>query len=140
MSKSHAESMNKPGRKGIKRLVFAFYYSYKGFKAAWQHEIAFRQELTAMLIMIPFAFWLGETVEQIIMLIAPCILVVIVELINSAIEAVVDRIGAERHELSGQAKDMGSAAVLCSLMLVLLTWGLIAWQRFGMELTQHMVS
>lgn len=84
-----------------------------------------------MLIMLPFAFWLGETVEQHILLISPCILVIVVELINSAIETVVDRIGSEMHELSGRAKDMGSAAVLFSLLLVLLSWGLIAWHRFG---------
>ncbi len=83
-----------------------------------------------MLFMMPFAFWLGETAEQQILLIAPCFLVLIVELINSAIEAVVDRIGSEMHELSGQAKDMGSAAVLLSLLLVILSWGLIAWHRF----------
>ncbi|CAA0124016.1 Diacylglycerol kinase [BD1-7 clade bacterium] len=116
-------------------MLFAFYYSGKGFRAAWQYEAAFRQELTAMLAMLPLAFWLGETAEQQILLIAPCILVVIVELINSAIEAVVDRIGVEKHELSGQAKDMGSAAVLCSLLLVMISWGMIGWQRFGMALT-----
>ena len=86
-----------------------------------------------MLLMLPFAFWLGETAEQQILLIAPCILVIIVELINSAIEAVVDRIGPEMHELSGRAKDMGSAAVLFSLLLVILSWGLIAWHRFGID-------
>ena len=129
--------MNKPGRRGLKRVAFAFYYSLKGFRAAWLNEAAFRQELSAMLVMIPFAFWLGQTVEQQILLIAPCLLVVIVELINSAIEAVVDRIGVERHELSGQAKDMGSAAVMCSLILVFVSWGLIAWQRFGMEITAY---
>ena len=89
-----------------------------------------------MLIMLPFAFWLGETVEQQILLIVPCIVVLIVELINSAIEAVVDRIGSEMHELSGRAKDLGSAAVLLSILLVILSWGLIAWDQFGMDFTQ----
>jgi len=123
--------MNKPRRKGIKRIVWATCYSYRGIVAAWRHEAAFRQELTAMLIMLPFAFWLGETVLQHIVLITSCLLVIIVELINSAIEAIVDRIGPELHELSGRAKDMGSAAVLFSLILVILSWGLIAWNRFG---------
>ena len=123
--------MTKPGRSGIKRIFWAGYYSYRGIIAACRHEAAFRQEMTLMLLMLPFAFWLGETAEQQILLIAPCVLVIIVELINSAIEAVVDRIGPEMHELSGRAKDMGSAAVLFSLLLVILSWGLIAWQRFG---------
>lgn len=86
-----------------------------------------------MLFMLPFSFWLGETVEQQILLIAPCIVVLIVELINSAIEATVDRIGYEAHDLSGRAKDMGSAAVFFSLLLVILSWGLIAWHRFGVN-------
>ncbi|OEU47031.1 MAG: diacylglycerol kinase [Desulfobulbaceae bacterium S5133MH15] len=128
--------MNKPERSGSKRIIWACYYSYRGIFAAWRSEAAFRQELVLMLFMIPFAFWLGETAEQQILLIAPCFLVLIVELINSAIEAVVDRIGSEMHELSGQAKDMGSAAVLLSLLLVVLSWGLIAWHRFGMDFTQ----
>jgi diacylglycerol kinase (ATP) len=105
-------------------------YSYRGIRAAWRNEAAFRQELMLMLIMLPAAFWLGSTTEQRLLLIGPCLLIVIVELINSAIEAAIDRIGPEMHELSGQAKDMGSAAVLFSLALVILSWGMIAWQRF----------
>ncbi len=123
--------MNKPERRGLTRIMWASCYSYRGIAAAFRHEAAFRQELTAMIILLPFAFWLGETAVQRIVLIAPCILVIIVELINSAIEAVVDRIGPEMHELSGRAKDMGSAAVLLSLLLVILSWGFIAWHRFG---------
>lgn len=84
-----------------------------------------------MLLLLPAAFWLGTNVEQRLLLITPCILVITAELLNSAIEAVVDRIGPEMHELSGQAKDMASAAVFFSLMLVLLSWGMIAWQRFA---------
>lgn len=122
--------MEKPGRKGFSRLLWAGYYSYRGIRFAVKHEAAFRQELSLMLLLVPVAFWLGETVEQYLLLIGPCILVVVVELLNSAIEAVVDRIGPERHVLSGQAKDMGSAAVLISLLLVLLSWGLIGWNRF----------
>lgn len=128
-------NMNKPDRSGLKRIMWAGYYSYRGILAAWRHEAAFRQELVLMLFMLPFAFWLGETVEQQILLIAPCIVVLFVELINSAIEAVVDRIGSEMHELSGRAKDLGSAAVLLSLLLVVLSWGLIAWRRFGVDVT-----
>ena len=128
--------MDQPARKGIKRIVWATYYSYKGIIAAYRNEAAFRQELTVMLLLLPVAFWLGETAVQHILLIAPCLLVIIVELLNSAIEAIVDRIGPEMHELSGRAKDMGSAAVLFSLALVILSWGLIAWHRFGINVTQ----
>lgn len=124
------EEMTKPGRRGLKRVLWAGYYSYRGICSALKNEAAFRQELALMLILIPLAFWLGETVEQQLLLIGPCVLVVVVELLNSAIEAVVDRIGSERHVLSGQAKDMGSAAVLLSLLLVAVSWGLIVWNRF----------
>ncbi len=127
--------MSKPARKGLTRIIWAGYYSYRGIIAACRYEAAFRQELILMLIMLPFAFWLGETAEQRILLIGPCVLVIIVELMNSAIEAVVDRIGSEMHELSGRAKDMGSAAVLFSLILVIISWGLIAWHRFGLNVT-----
>lgn len=83
-----------------------------------------------MILLIPPAFWLGESAEQRILLIGSCVIVVIVELLNSAIETAIDRIGPEKHTLSGQAKDMGSAAVLLSLFLVILIWGMIACQRF----------
>lgn len=122
--------MSKPGRKGMQRIFWATHYSYRGIRSAWQNEAAFRQEFVLMLFLIPLAFWLGETVEQQLLLIGPCILVVVVELINSAIEAVVDRIGPERHVLSGQAKDMGSAAVFFCLLLVVVSWVLIGWGRF----------
>lgn len=128
--------MNQPARKGIKRIVWATHYSYKGIIAAYRNEAAFRQELISMFALLPVAFWLGETAVQHILLIAPCLLVIIVELLNSAIEAIVDRIGPEMHELSGRAKDMGSAAVLFSLALVVLSWGLIAWHRFGVNAIQ----
>lgn len=124
--------MNKPGRTGVKRIAWATYYSYRGIKAAWKYESAFRQEFTLMMFMLPLAFWLGQSIEHYILLIGSCLLVVIIELLNSAIEAVVDRIGPEHHKLSGQAKDMGSAAVFFGLCLVILTWGLIAAQRFDL--------
>lgn len=124
-------SSNKPGRRGIQRILWASRYSWLGIQAAWRSEAAFRQELTLMLLMLPAAFWLGQTATERILLIAPCFLVIIVELLNSAIEAVVDRIGPEMHTLSGQAKDMGSAAVFFALCIVVISWVLIAWQRFG---------
>ena len=122
---------NKPGRKGLKRIIWASLYSVKGIRAAWTHEAAFRQELCLMLLLLPAAFWLGQTALEQIILILPLFLVVIIELINSAIEAVVDRISDEQHKLSGRAKDMGSAAVMFSLLLTVICWTLVAWQRFG---------
>ena len=82
------------------------------------------------IVLVPLAFWLGQTVVEIVMLIGVCFIVLIVEFLNSAIEATVDRIGSEQHELAGRAKDMGSAAVFLSLMLVVLVWVAIAYQRF----------
>ena len=82
------------------------------------------------IVLIPLAFWLGQTVVEIVMLIGVCIIVLIVEFLNSAIEATVDRFGSEQHELAGRAKDMGSAAVFLSLMLVVLVWVAVAYQRF----------
>lgn len=123
--------MVKPGYTGFKRLAMASQYSMKGFAAAWRFESAFRQECSIGLILVPLAFWLGETLAQILLLIGVCAIVLITELLNSAIEAVVDRIGTEHHDLAGRAKDLGSAAVSISLMLVIITWAIVAWSRFA---------
>ena len=123
--------MGKPGNTGLRRIVNAARFSAQGFGHAWKHEAAFRQELGITVVLIPFALWLGQTPAERLLLIASCVLVLIVELLNSAVEAVVDRFGDELHELSGRAKDMGSAAVFVSLVLVLATWVTIAWQRFA---------
>ncbi|MBZ6071882.1 diacylglycerol kinase [Aeromonas schubertii] len=118
--------MGKPGATGLTRIIHATGYSIKGLKAAWCNEAAFRQELMLILFLMPLAFWVGNTLEQILLLVGVSWLVVIVEVLNSALEAVVDRIGSERHELSGRAKDMGSAAVFLALALTLFVWGGIA--------------
>ena len=97
----------------------------QGIKAAFVNEAAFRQELILALILLPLAIWLGETGLEKAVLISSLLLVLIVELMNSGIEAIVDRIGSERHELSGRAKDIGSAAVLISLINVVAVWGLV---------------
>ena len=122
--------MSKPGKSGILRVIHATRYSALGIRAAWQNEAAFRQELTLSLILMPIAFWLGQNAIEVILLLSSCLLVIIIELLNSAIEAVVDRIGPEHHELSGRAKDMGSAAVFFGLALVIVVWAGIAAQRF----------
>ena len=121
--------MPKPGHTGFKRLIKATEYSVRGLRSAWEHETAFRQECTTALILLPFAFLLGETLVQTALLIGVCLIVLITELLNSAVEATVDRMGEELHDLAGRAKDMSSAAVALSLLLVGITWGLVALQR-----------
>lgn len=123
--------MGKPGITGVRRLLHATRYSAQGFLHAWRHEAAFRQELAMTILLLPLALWLGRNPFEVLLLIGTCLLVLIVELLNSAVEAVVDRVGQEHHELSGRAKDLGSAAVFLSLVLVGATWLTIAWLRFG---------
>jgi len=110
---------------GIQRIFNATRYSLAGFKTAFQNEAAFRQILLINLILIPLSFWMPvNRVEQALM-VAVCLLALIIELINSAIEAVVDRISMKRHELSKNAKDMGSAAQFVALSLIAMTWSII---------------
>ncbi|MGL5284574.1 diacylglycerol kinase (ATP) [Aeromonas sp. RU39B] len=118
--------MGKPGATGLTRIIHAAGYSMKGLCSAWRHEAAFRQELLLILVLMPLTVWVGNTLEQILLLVCISWLVVIVEILNSAVEAVVDRIGSERHELSGRAKDMGSAAVFICLALNIVVWGALA--------------
>lgn len=112
---------------GIKRILLAGGYSLAGIRAAWRHEAAFRQEAILASIMIVVAIVLPLAPMERVLLIASVVLVMIVELLNSAVEAVVDRIGSEHHELSGRAKDMGSAAVFLALLLTLYIWGNTLW-------------
>lgn len=123
--------MPKSDKHGLRRLLAATAFSMAGLRAAWRHEEAFRQEAVLTVLLVPAALWLGQNGLQRALLIGSCLLVLIVELLNSAVEAVVDRIGDDLHELSGQAKDMGSAAVLFSLLLTAAVWAGIAWDRFG---------
>jgi diacylglycerol kinase (ATP) len=122
--------VGKPGNTGFRRIIRATRYSAQGLTQAFKHEAAFRQELALTLILIPLAIWLGRTVLESALLIACCLVVLIVELLNSAVEAAIDRQGEEYHELSGRAKDLGSAAVFVSLVVCTLVWGAVAWQRF----------
>lgn len=111
--------------KGFKRLINACFFSIAGFKATWQHEEAFRQEVLLFVVTTPLAFWLTTDNIERVLLIGSVVLVLLVELLNSAVEAVVDRVGLEHHELSGRAKDIGSAAVMLSLIWAAATWALI---------------
>jgi diacylglycerol kinase (ATP) len=120
----------KSGKTGIRRVVNAAFYSWAGIRYAWINESAFRQEVTLAVILIPAAFWVGSDALQRALLVGTCLIVLIVELLNSAIEAVVDRFGDEYHKLSGSAKDLGSAAVFFSLLLTVIVWGLVIYERF----------
>jgi len=113
------------GKTGIRRLINAFGYSLEGFKAAFVHEDAFRQEVFLAVVLIPLAIYLGDSPVEQAMLIASVLLVLIVELLNSAIEAAVDHTSTEHHALAKQAKDIGSAAVFIALLIVAVVWGLI---------------
>lgn len=117
--------MANPNAKGLQRIVNAFFFSLAGFKATWQHEEAFRQEVVLFLVTTPLALWLNNTVIEKLLMIGSVVLVLLVELLNSAVEAVVDRVGFEHHELSGRAKDIGSAAVMLSLIWAAATWAAI---------------
>lgn len=121
--------MPKPRYTGLKRVIKATEYSVRGLRSAWRHEVAFRQECMLTALLVPCAFLLGETLTQTALLIGVCLVVLCIELLNSAVEAAVDRIGEEVDDLAGRAKDMGSAAVAIAIALVWLTWGLVALQR-----------
>jgi len=114
---------------GIRRIWLALFYSIDGFRAAWKGEAAFRQEVVLAAVLLSLVFFVGQNAIEYCLLAGSVLLVLVVELLNSAVEATVDRIGAEKHHLSKNAKDMGSAAVLVSLMIVLFVWAVIILQR-----------
>jgi diacylglycerol kinase (ATP) len=113
------------GKTGVRRLINAFGYSLEGFKAAFIHEDAFRQEVLLAIVLIPLAVYLGNSPLEQALMIASVLLVLIVELLNSAIEAAVDHTSTEHHALAKQAKDIGSAAVFIALLIVVVVWGLV---------------
>jgi len=123
--------MPKPGATGITRILNATGYSMAGLRAAFRYESAFRQELALLLVLLPGAIWLSHTIVDSILLIGSLLLVLIVELMNSAIEAVVDLASEELHELAGRAKDIGSAAVMISLLNVFIVWSLYLYRAFS---------
>ena len=110
---------------GIKHILDAIPYTIAGFRAAYRNEEAIRQEVLVFSILIPAAFWLGESAAEIVLLVGSCLIVFAAEIFNAAIETVVDRIGVERHELSGRAKDLGSAAVYTTWANLVMTWVVI---------------
>jgi diacylglycerol kinase (ATP) len=112
------------------RIVMATVWSLQGLRAAWLHESSFRLEVYLLAVLGPLALWLGNDGVERALLLGSCLLVLAVELLNSAIEAVIERYGDERHELAGRAKDMGSAAVFVTMLNVLLVWGLVLLPRW----------
>jgi len=114
----------------IGRIIRAFGYSLQGVRAATRHEAAFRQELILAAVLVPLGLWLGRDAVERVLLVGSVLLVLVVELMNSAVEVIVDRIGKARNELSGRAKDLGSAAVLVTLLITATTWALLLWERF----------
>jgi len=119
------------GNTGFTRIIKAAGYSWQGIKAAYKYEAAFRQEIWLALVLIPLAIYVAENTTQLAFMISSVLLVMLVEILNSAVEAVVDRFGDELHELSGRAKDMASAAVTFSLIIMVLIWGLMLWDIFS---------
>lgn len=127
---SRAEAVNaQKSRTGLHRLWHATRYSLQGLRAAWS-ERAFRQETIAALLLVPLAFWLGRSWVEVAVLAGSAVLLMVVELLNSAVEAAIDRVGPEWHALSKRAKDLGSAAVLMTLLLCASVWCAALYQRF----------
>ena len=122
--------MGKPGATGLTRIFNAAGYSWLGLKAAYKHESAFRQELWLAIFLIPLGAYIGETLTTKAILVTSVLFVLVVELLNSSIEAIVDRVGNEPHELSGRAKDMGSTAVMISLVMAALIWAAVIIEQY----------
>ncbi|MGA0612684.1 diacylglycerol kinase [Caldimonas sp. KR1-144] len=119
------------GRTGLDRIWRACGYSIDGLRSAYQGESAFRQEVWAALVLMPAAFWIGRGWVEVALLVGSVLLVMIVELLNSSVEAAIDRVSYELHDLSKRAKDIASAAVLLSLLLCGGIWVAALWHRFG---------
>lgn len=117
--------MDRPKLSGMRRLLLAFVNSWKGFRGAFRFEAAFRQEVALAVVLLPLGVWLGQTGVERALLVGSVLFILIVELLNTGIETVVDRIGLERHELSGLAKDVGSTAVLLAFALLIVVWGFV---------------
>lgn len=121
------------GRTGLERIFYAFRYSMDGLVAAFKGESAFRQEVVLGALLLPVAAWLASDWIQLVLMLGALLIVLIVELLNSAIEATVDRISFEHNLLSKRAKDMGSAAVLLALLFFAMVWGSVLWMKFFSE-------
>jgi diacylglycerol kinase (ATP) len=125
MSDAGTQTQGRPKRSGLRRILLAFRNSWQGFKGAFRAEAAFRQEVALAAVLLPLGVWLGDSAIERALLVGSVLLVLIVELLNTAVETVVDRIGLERHELSGLAKDVASTAVLLSFGVLAVIWGFL---------------
>ena len=123
--------MTKQAKTGMTRLIEATGHSIRGIRACWRHEAAFRLDVSLCVVLFAVSFLVAESTVQWLALIAPLFLLLIVEILNSAIEVTVDRISLEHHEMSGRAKDIASAAVMLCLFLIATSWGAIAWTNFS---------
>jgi len=115
---------------GWRHALVAFVYSWQGLRAAWRHEIAFRQEVIIFLCAVPAAFWLGRSAAERGLLLAATLAVLAVEVLNSSLESLCDLVSPQHHPLAGRAKDLGSAAVLLTILCAVLIWGGVLWDRF----------
>jgi len=114
----------------LRHALKAFFWSMAGIRAAWKSELSFRTQSVVVAVMLPVGIWLGRGAVEWALLIGSCALILITELLNTAVETVIDRIGLEEHELSKRAKDLGSAAAFFSMTTAAAVWGLIAYERF----------
>ena len=131
MTEEHKQGDGTKNTTGLRRVAKAARYSIQGLKAGWHHEPAFREEILSGFVLLPLAYWLAQSWLQLLLMVAACMLVLITELLNSAVESVVDRVSTEYHLLSGRAKDMASAAVAVSIVLVVATYVAVALDRFA---------
>ncbi len=116
------EHLKNSKKRGLSRIISATFYSIYGLKSTLKNETAFRQEVVLFTFMLPVSFWIGNTVLEYLLLVGSCFFILVIELLNSAVEAAIDRVGAERHPLSKQAKDMASAAVFLSFIFFIICW------------------
>ncbi|MGS0536608.1 diacylglycerol kinase [Pseudoalteromonas sp. SaAl2] len=129
MNKPEINLINKPNGIGLGRIIKATKCSIKGFKAAFKEESAFRTELALGIVLLPLSFWFAQSPQHWVILIVSFLFLLVVELLNSAIEALTDRVGVEYHVLSGRAKDIASAAVSLALLILMIVWGVAGYEK-----------
>ncbi len=129
MNKPEIKLINKPNGIGLGRIINATKCSIKGFKAAFKEESAFRTELALGVVLLPLSFWLAQSLQHWVILIVSFLFLLVIELLNSAIEALTDRVGVEYHVLSGRAKDIASAAVSLALLILMVVWSVAGYEK-----------
>lgn len=124
--------LTKLGLKGLvyRRLIGATQYSIQGFRSCFRHEEAFRVEVFLVVVLTPLAFYIGDSLQDLALLFGSMLIVLVIELLNSAVEAVVDLVSLDKSELASRAKDQGAAAVFLSIIIFAIVWGTLGWQHF----------